>query len=214
MLEESCFEFVQKWAPVALEEQGLDCASSVELTKWTRLVAKIADKMPQEAFKLGVTPLTEILFATDKVRHSAVHRLLTTARGIQDLVRSAVALTLALNDHRRAGELEEMCYELDSKIKAMELNKNVLENSAKAGLEEIQRQREELDRRETEIIANMIRDDRENKSLVGNLLEDLVGRILEGNTETEEEVKGGQNGNVGRDRSLSRVAEDPFKVYY
>ncbi|XXH02984.1 hypothetical protein Hte_009374 [Hypoxylon texense] len=214
MLEESCFDFVQKWLPVVLEEQAIDCASSIELTNWTRLVAKIADRIPQEAFDLGAAPLTEILFATNKLRHTAVHRLLTTARGIQDLVKSAMALTLALNDHRRAGELEEMCYELESKIKAMELNKNVLENSAKAGLEEIQRQREELDRKEAEIITNMIRDDRENKSLIGILLEDSVGRILEGKTEVEDEVTGGQNGDVGRDGSLSRVGEDPFKVYY
>ncbi|KAI1772566.1 hypothetical protein F4818DRAFT_424788 [Hypoxylon cercidicola] len=212
MLEESCFEFVQKWAPAVLEEQGLDCASSVELTKWTRLLAKIADKMPQEAFHLAVTPLTDILFATNKLRHSAVHRLPTTARGIQDLVKSAVALTFALNDQKRAGQLEEMCYELDSKIKAMELNKNVLENSVKVGLEEIQRQREALDRKETEMIANMIRDDRENKGLIGILLEDSVGRILEG-AEMEDGVRD-QNGDVGGDRSLGKVTEDPFTVYY
>ncbi|KAI1761152.1 hypothetical protein GGR53DRAFT_522566 [Hypoxylon sp. FL1150] len=174
MLEECCFDFVQNWAPVVLEDQGLDCASSIELTRWTRLLAKIAENIPQEAFNLGVTPLTEVLFATNSLRHSAVHRLQTTARGIQDLVKSAIALTFALNDHRRAGQLEAMSYELDSKIKAMELNKNVLENLTKAGLEDIQRRREELDRMETAIIANMIRDDRENKNLIGVLLEDTV----------------------------------------
>ncbi|KAI6086747.1 hypothetical protein F4821DRAFT_237878 [Hypoxylon rubiginosum] len=207
MLEESCFEFVQNWAPAVLEEQGLDCASSIELTKWTRILATIAENIPQEAFDLGVTPLREILFATHALRHSAVHRLQTTARGIQDLVKSAIALTLALKDHRRAGQLEEMSYELDGKIKAMELNKNVLENSTKVGLEDIQRRREDLDRMETEMIAKMIRDDRENKSLIGVLLEDTVCRILEGNTEIEDEAIEAQNGDAGR-------TEDPFKVYY
>ncbi|KAI0178499.1 hypothetical protein GGR52DRAFT_578803 [Hypoxylon sp. FL1284] len=205
MLEESCFEFVERWTPAVLEEQGLDCASAIELTKWTRLLAKIANKMPQGAFNLGVAPLTEVLFATNKLRHSAVHRLSTTARGIHDLLKSATALALALNDHRRAGQLEEMCYELDSKIKAMELNKNVLENSAKVGLEEIQRRREELDRMETEMMANIVREDRENKSLIGALLEDSVGRILEGDTVMEDEA-GEQNEDSEKEKRLSKLS--------
>ncbi|KAI1407606.1 hypothetical protein F5Y13DRAFT_125314 [Hypoxylon sp. FL1857] len=201
MLEESCFEFFQKWLPGVLEEKEWDCASSVELTKWTRLLAKKSNKVPVEAFTLGKTPLTEVLFATNRLRHSAVHRLSTTARGIQDLIKSAVALAFTLGDHKRASQLEEMCYELDSKIKAMDLNKNALENSATAGLEEIQRQREALDKKEKEVIADMMKSDQENKSLVGALLEDSVSRILQEKTENEDEVKGvEQDENSGSDK--------------
>ncbi|KAI1375489.1 hypothetical protein F4677DRAFT_423017 [Hypoxylon crocopeplum] len=203
MLEESCFEFVQKRLPEVLQDKGWECASSAELTQWTRLLAKKADKLPKEAFNSGGTSLAEVLFATNKLRHSAVHRLSTTARGIQDLVKSAAALAFTLGDHKRAGQLEEMCYELESKIKAMELNKNALENSATASLEEIRRQREELDRKEKQAIANMIRDDGENKGLMGALLEDSVARILEGSTDTEEEIKIEQEEDRGSDRSIS-----------
>ncbi|KAI1454588.1 hypothetical protein F4805DRAFT_469318 [Annulohypoxylon moriforme] len=189
MLEESCFEFVQKWLPAVLSGKGWDCASSMELTKWTRLIAKKADKIPQEALNSGGTPLTEVLFATNKLRHSAVHRLSTTARGVQDLVKSAVTLAYTLGDHKRASQLEDMCYELDSKIKAMELNKNALENSAMAGIEDIQRLREELDRKEKEMIVNMVKSDQDNKKVIGDLLEDSVSRILEGKSESDDEVK-------------------------
>ncbi|KAI0377581.1 hypothetical protein F5Y04DRAFT_264163 [Hypomontagnella monticulosa] len=189
MLEASCFEFAQKWLPSFLEERGWECASSVELTRWTRVLAKQADKIPEEALNLGGASMTEILFATSKLRHSAVHRIATTARGIQDLVKSAVALACALKDHKRASQLEEMCYELESKIKAMELNKNALESSAAASLEEIQRQREELDKKEKEVIANMTKRDGENRGFVGALIEDSVVRILEEKVEVEDGVK-------------------------
>ncbi|OTB19168.1 hypothetical protein K445DRAFT_72740 [Daldinia sp. EC12] len=191
MLEESCFEFTKKHMPALLETTGLDCASSLELTKWTRLLAKMADEMPETAFNLGTTPLKEVLFSTDKLRHSAVHRVPMTARGIKDQLRSATALAFTLGDHRHTTQLEEICYELDNKVQAMELNKNALVHSTTAELQDIQRRREELDKLEKEVLANMVKSDQKNRGFIGALLEDSVGRILEGKTEmgTDEEYK-------------------------
>ncbi|KAI1465324.1 uncharacterized protein F4812DRAFT_438290 [Daldinia caldariorum] len=191
MLEESCFEFTKKHMPALLENTGLDCASSLELTKWTRLLAKMSDEMPETAFNLGTTPLKEVLFATDKLRHSAVHRVPMTARAIKTLLKSAVVLGFTLGDHRHASQLEEICYELDNKVQAMELNKNALVNSTTAELEDIQRRRKELDRLEKEVLGNMVKNDQKNRGFIGALLEDSVGRILEGKTEMgmEDELK-------------------------
>ncbi|RYO93700.1 hypothetical protein DL762_000905 [Monosporascus cannonballus] len=179
LLEESCFEFLQKWLPSTLEQKGWECASSIELTKCTRVLARSAAGIPKEAFiDLGDTPLEQILFAANQLRHSAVHRLPNTARGVRDLCKSAVTLATTLGDNIRAIKLEEICHELDDKMETMKLNKNALEITATAGLEEIKRQREELDRREKEIVAQMVREDQENKVFMGVLLEESVDRIL------------------------------------
>ncbi|KAI1653103.1 hypothetical protein F4813DRAFT_281180 [Daldinia decipiens] len=188
MLEESCFKFTKKHMPALLENTGLDCASSLELTKWTRLLAKMADEIPEAAFDLGAMPLREVLFSTDKLRHSAVHRVPMTARSIKDLLKSAVTLAFTIGDHRHAGQLEEICYELDSKVKAMEMNKNALVYSATADLQDIQRRREELDKLEKEVLATMVKNDQKNRGFIGALLEDSVSRILEGKTEIETEM--------------------------
>ncbi|KAI0105808.1 hypothetical protein F4814DRAFT_442222 [Daldinia grandis] len=188
MLEESCFEFTRKHMPALLENTGLDCASSLELTKWTRLLAKMADEIPEVAFDLGETPLREVLFSTDKLRHSAVHRVPMTARGIKDLLESAVTLAFTIGDHKHGGQLEEICYELDNKVKAMELNKNALVYSTTADLQDIQRRREELDNLEKEVLATMVKNDQKNRGFIGALLEDSVSRILEGKTEIETEM--------------------------
>ncbi|KAK7756894.1 hypothetical protein SLS62_000910 [Diatrype stigma] len=195
LLEESCFEFFQKWLPSVLEENGWECASSIELTRSTQLIAQHAAMIPEEAFvnlpaaaaaaaaagpggSGKPAPLAKILSATNGLRHSAVHRLPNTARGVRDLCRSGWALAGRLGDGARAARLDAVCRELDHKVEAMRLNKNALEGAAAAGLEDIRRRREELDRRERDIVARMLREDRENKAAMGVLLESSVARIL------------------------------------
>ncbi len=179
LLEESCFEFLQKWLPSVVEENGWECASSLELTKSTKLIARHSREIPEGAFvDPGKRPLEQILSTTNMLRHSAVHRLPNTARVIRDLCRSGVTLAATLGDLVRAAQLEDICNELDSKIETMKLTKNALEGAATAGLDEIRRQREELDRREKEIVARMVKEDGENKSFMGMLLEDSLSRIL------------------------------------
>lgn len=161
-----------------LQEKGWECAAAVELTKWSRILAKHSEKLPKNVLALNSPPLNEVLFSTHKLRHSAVHRLPTTARGVNQLIESALRLTETLQDHVRAAQLEELHSEIDSKIKAMELNKNVLESGFTQELQEIGRQREELDRKEERLRAEILANDSENKSLVGSLLEESVRKIF------------------------------------
>ncbi|OKL62443.1 hypothetical protein UA08_02580 [Talaromyces atroroseus] len=139
---------------------------------------KNSKKFPHYAFKLGEASLNEILFATHKLRHTAVHRLPTTCRGVEALIKSAIILAETLQDPLRTAQLEDLRLDIDSKIKAMELNKNVLEDTLSQELQKIQRQREELDRQEKDLTARIIREDRENKFLIGSLLEDSVNRFF------------------------------------
>jgi hypothetical protein len=179
ILEECCFDFARKWVPSTLQEHGWDCAAAVELTKWTRILVKHSTKLPMQTLDLKGSSFNEVLIATNKLRHTAVHRLPTTARGVHQLIQSALRLTETLNDPLRTAQLEELHHEIDSKIKAMELNKNVLEDELNAQLQEIQQQREELDRREKDVTATALREDMENKTLIGFLLEEAVQKIFD-----------------------------------
>jgi hypothetical protein len=75
--------------------------------------------------------------------------------------------------------VQEIHHEINSKIKAMELNKNVLEDELNTQLREIQRQREELDRKEKDVTVTTLREDMENKTLIGLLLEEAVQKIFD-----------------------------------
>ncbi|RDL40953.1 uncharacterized protein BP5553_00932 [Venustampulla echinocandica] len=174
-LEECCFDYAVKWLPSLLEEQKWDCAEAVELTKWTRILAKRCDKLPASAIDNdSEIPLEKVFFSTNVLRHTAVHRLSTTARATYDMIQSASRLAQTLGDHTRAAELENLQLEIGSRIRDMELNKNFLENRLDEQLQVISEQRAELDRKEKEAIATMLQDDQENKLLIGSFLEDAV----------------------------------------
>lgn len=100
------------------------------------------------------------------------------------MIEAAMKCTEALQDSNRALQLEELRNEIDSKIKAMELNKNVLEDTVSRELENIHRQREELDKMEKDLVENMRKDDLENVSLIGSLLGDSVRKIFDEELQT------------------------------
>ena len=148
-------------------------------------MAKHSTKLLTQALELKGSSFNEILFSISKLRYTAVYRLLITARGIDQLIQSALRLTEMLNDFLRAARLLELYYEINSKIKAMELNKNVLKDEFNTQFREIQWQREELDRKEKDVTVTTLKEDMENKTLIGLLLEKAVKRYL---TKSHEQI--------------------------
>ncbi|KZL68385.1 ubiquinol-cytochrome-c reductase cytochrome c1, partial [Colletotrichum incanum] len=208
VLEECCFEFASRWIPDVVQQKGWDCASAVELTKWAKTFDKQMTKLPSDAIATTSSSITDVLYPTHELRHTAVHRLPTPARRISQMLRAALKLAEALQDLTRAAQLEELVSEVDAKIKAMELTKNALEDRALSQLEGIRRQREELDRQEKGLTEEMVKDDHDNKMLIGRLLEASVKEIFEGtksHTLEEEETDGAEFDEGFRVKKLNGV---------
>ncbi|KAK5092637.1 hypothetical protein LTR70_009168 [Exophiala xenobiotica] len=178
-LEECCFEFAREWLPEVLDSRGWDCAAAVELTNWLPVIRKHANQIPAAAITLpdGST-LTQTLSATHRLRHAAVHRLPTPARELNKSIQCALALASALQDSKRAAQFDALHAETESKIRAMELHKNALEDTLRLDLESIAARRKELDRQEAACIDKMLADDRENKALIARLLAEFVPRAF------------------------------------
>ena len=155
-----------------LEDNNWDCAEAVELTEWTRTLAKRYDKIPVHAIKnKSKTSLEDVFLSTNVLRHTAVHRLSTSAKGVHKIIQSASRLAKALGDRPRAARLERLHLEIESRLRDMEINKNFLENRLDEQLRAISEQHAELDRMEQEAIATMLKDDQENKILIASFLE-------------------------------------------
>jgi hypothetical protein len=179
LLEECCFDFTTTWLPSKLQENGWDCPEAVELTKWTKFLTKNYDLLPKESLDLGKdTTIKQVLLSTHNLRHSAVHRLPTSARGINQMVKSAARLAKTLCDPLRTAQLEELNHEVEGRIKDMELNKNFLEDKLDKELQEIRRKREELNVKEKELLSSTLKEDQENKSLIGVLVQESLREIL------------------------------------
>lgn len=137
-------------------------------------------KLSAGAFKDSDSHINATLIAVNRLRHSAVHRLRISAKGILQMIEAAVRFAETLSDLARASQLEELYKELQSIIKSQELNKNYLETKLTDELDEIKRQREELVKREQEAISTIVTEDGENTSFVGSLLERRLRSILDG----------------------------------
>lgn len=177
VLEECCFEFAMATLPSVLQQKGWDCPAAVELTRWVKIFRAEKGVLCRDS-DLSTQKASEILTAILNLRHTAVHRVRTTAKGVSILLGSAIKLAQILQDSLRAAQLEELRTEVDSQIRAMELNKNVLEDMASRKIREIQCERERLDRMEAELIHEMLKDDMNNKVLVGKVLENSVHGIF------------------------------------
>lgn len=169
---------MRKWLPDNLERNGWDCAAAVELTKWTRPPFRWTSQIPEDALQLTDLKLESILSKVVRIRHTAVHRLPTTARGVCDLVRIAKKLAEALGDSLRTSQLESLHHDLQDKIQILEFNKNVLEENLACQLRNIEEERELLNRREERLRAKTVEDDRENKLMMGLLLEESLEQIF------------------------------------
>ncbi|PYH93329.1 hypothetical protein BO71DRAFT_431078 [Aspergillus ellipticus CBS 707.79] len=189
VLEECIFEFTKKTLPSEITSRDIDCAAAVELNKWTRLLLRWIPRLPEGALRPSELGLESTLLTVAKLRHTAVHRLPTTARGIAAFVLVAQRLTEILGDALRTSQLEDLHQDIQDKIRILEMNKNVLEQGLAGGLREIEMQRERLDQQERELKAKTVEDDRENKLMMGLLVEEAMGRIFEQTTvESDEEV--------------------------
>ena len=183
ILEECCYNFTTQWLPELLEQRRWDCKEAIELNKWTHAAMKRLDKLPlslSSAFANdSALSLANVLVSVNKLRHSAVHRLPTTAKGILEMIHSATRFASVLRDTTREQQFNELHRELEGKIRAMELNKNFLETNLEQELQDIAKQRRELDEKEEEAIAVTLREDEDHGHLIGILLSDSVSQIFD-----------------------------------
>ena len=182
LLEECCYEFSQKYVPLMLTEMQWDCAEAVELNTWTSTIIQQCGYLSAEPFQKLDPKLHEILLAVNKLRHSAVHRLRISTKGIIQMIDEAAKFAETLLDSVRALQLEELAQELRDKMTSQELNKNYLETKLKDELDEIERQREKLAERERQAVSKMVLEDWENMHFIGSLLEASLNKVFSRDT--------------------------------
>ena len=118
----------------------------------------------------------EILFGTSIIRHSAVHRLQTSAAGTLNMLGAAMTFAEALNDPKRAEKVTEIKRQLEASVEEIVQNQNLLEHKLMDQLEDIARRRAELDELERSYIEEMLATDKEQRTEVGSAFESfLVG---------------------------------------
>ena len=118
----------------------------------------------------------EILFDTSIIRHSAVHRLRTSAAGILNMLGAAITFAEAHNDSKRAERVTEIKRRLEASVEEIVQHQNLLERKLTDQLEDLARRRAELDELERSSIEEMLATDQEQRTEIGSAFESfLVG---------------------------------------
>ena len=148
---------------------------SIELTEWTKRFLKYAKSLPPSAIKrISGKSTAQVLFGTSALRHSAVHRLPTSAAGILNMIHAAMTFAEALNDPKRVERVEEIKTQLEASIDEIVQHQNLLERKLKEQLEDIARRRAELEELERSSIEEMLATDKEQRTVVGSALENFL----------------------------------------
>ena len=148
---------------------------SIELTQWTKRFLKYAKSLPPSAIKrISGKSIAQVLFGTSALRHSAVHRLPTSAAGTLNMIHAAMTFAEALNDPKRVERVEEIKTQLEASIDEIVQHQNLLERKLKEQLEDIARRRAELEELERSSIEEMLATDKEQRTAVGSALESFL----------------------------------------
>jgi len=232
LLEECCLEFGNTWVPDLMEARQWNEAESIELTKWTRRFLKYAKSLPPSAIKpVPGKSITEVLFGTNILRHSAVHRLPTSAAGILNMLSAAIIFAEALQDLTRAERIAEIKAQLQASTEEIVQHQNLLERKLTDQVEDIARRRAELDALERSFIEEMLATDKKQRIEVGSALESfLVGSRQVSNTctcnhkvsfdetkvdsEAEENIEKSLIGMFLRALFLFRISSVPVSISY
>lgn len=178
VLEACCYDFGNAWVPELMEAQKWEEAESIELTRWVQKFSKHTKNVPLSATQeIPGKSLTQVLFETSSVRHSAVHRLRTSAAGIIKMLDAAVAFTDALRDTETTTYIARIRQNLAVNIENIVQHQTLLERKLSDELKDIARRRAELDDLEKLAVQDMLNNDRIHRTSAGSAVEDFLATL-------------------------------------
>ncbi|KAG8531624.1 uncharacterized protein KY384_003255 [Bacidia gigantensis] len=139
------------------------------------ILSKHCKNLPSRATsEIPGVSLRDVLFKTRQIRHTAVHRRLTSVWEIEEMIRNAASLTTILKDAVRTRRIELIRHEV--RLTTEELNRvqNGLEMRTSEELATVAHQRILLDEREEKAIEFMLSEGNQNRLGLGSKLDELL----------------------------------------
>lgn len=178
ILEGCCFQFGNTWVPELMKAQKWEEAESIELTRWNQIFSKCTKDLPLSATtSIAGKGLKEVLFATSNLRHSAVHRLNTSAAGILKLLEAAIIFTEALNDTERATCIRKINDEVAAIVDDIVQHQTLLERKLSDQLNDFARKRAEIDDLERVAIEDVLENDKTHRGSAGSVVEGFLANL-------------------------------------
>ncbi|KAI0976311.1 hypothetical protein F4678DRAFT_416629 [Xylaria arbuscula] len=173
ILEDACFEFGQRKIPEVLKMNLWDFSEAAELNLWVKELLKRQSELFHKAVDTG-KPLDKLLSSVADIRHTAVHRICISARGLEQFLLNAESFVVLLGDTTHLKPLTNIRRNIQQTIEELERNKHLLTSRLQETLKRIAAKRAELDRMEEIALADMMREDGEYQEFAGKSLEEAA----------------------------------------
>lgn len=160
--------------PDVLHKNDWDCPEAAELNLWALEFIKRPDEFSDKRVDIG-KPLEKLFSSVADIRHTAVHRVRISARGVEQFLIDGEALATVLRDESCLESMAKLRQTTQSAIGELERNKHVLSSKLEKTMKRIATQRAELDRQEEAAIKETVEEDGEYQDIAGTHLELAVG---------------------------------------
>jgi hypothetical protein len=159
--------------PDILQNLQWDCPESAELNLWTAEFLQQQDEFWEKAKDVG-KPLRKLFQSVADIRHTAVHRIRVSAKGVEQFILDAEALAMLLDNQESLKSLTQLRRETQLAIEELERTKHVLHSKLEENLRKIAAQRAELDEMEKAAISEMLEEDDQYQLFAGMKLERAI----------------------------------------
>ncbi|RFU29554.1 hypothetical protein B7463_g6771, partial [Scytalidium lignicola] len=159
--------------PDILKEKHWGCPEAVELNIWAAQLIKHRNMFADKEPNVG-KPLESLFRSIADIRHTAVHRIPITARGIEQFLINSESLAALLGDNLRLEMLVKLRKNTQSTIEELQRNKQILISKLKEKLEKIAAKRAELNHLAEATVHEIEREDAEYQLFVGINLEQTM----------------------------------------
>ena len=170
ILEQACYEFGLQKLPDTLQKRHWDCPESAELNLWAAELQQQRDDFWGKAQDVG-KPLEQLFQSVADIRHTAVHRVRVSAKGIEQFILDAESLATLLDNRACLTSLTKLRRDTLIAIEELGRTKHLLHSKLEENLKRIAAQRAELDRLEKAAITEMVEEDEQYQVFAGMNLE-------------------------------------------
>ncbi|KAF3906753.1 hypothetical protein AA313_de0203985 [Arthrobotrys entomopaga] len=169
ILERACYDYTGRWLPEILDREQFQHPENAELSKWVKLLEESYKKLPHDAYDESVflsNSLTQTVFGIVNLRHTAVHRIKTHSKGLEDMLEGAVRFARFLKDETNQTKLQAILDKARELSLNLEAEKILLQSKLEKELVEIETAKRELIRREAYALEQIIHDDKRARNMI------------------------------------------------
>lgn len=176
VLNESCFDFMSMWIPKMLHGlQAPRCDSAGDFLPFTVAPGGPYYRLPTDAMNFISREATIDAFKSARfLQQTYNERSQIPWCEISEILKPAIRVAEGLRNNLGACKIRELRKEIDGQVEIRQAAKTALQDRVATEMDDIRRQREELDQRERVLIHDMAKEEISQSALLSDVIDKFL----------------------------------------